>query len=463
MSVPFSHCSRKATVRHERVRGRSWLTFAMICAVAVLVTGFRHVPEESTDWGSFPSFSQTEFRDAILLPILTLQSIFIVSLLVQGRRRRRSEKLLRESREIMDFAANAAHLQFWSWDIERNRVWVTDHKNHPVTKPPRWDLDPLSCLDFVHPEDRAQFHACAKECIANAGSFELEHRTMTRGGRVRWAKVRARAEADASGRVVRLSGIVLDITELKASEAEAAKQREMLTHSGRIGVLGELSGAIAHELSQPLAAILSNAQAAQRLLTGNGPDLNELRSIVTDIIGDDKRARDVIVHLHSLLKKGTGAFEAVDLNSEVKLALALAHSDLVRRRVEVATVLDPEVGRVMGDRVQISQILLNLILNAADAMQTKTDGNRCLTIVTSRNAAGHSQVAVRDNGPGIADGALTQVFEPFYSTKSHGLGLGLSICRTIVAAHNGQLWARNNADVGATFLVSFPVLAQEAA
>lgn len=431
--------------------------------MALSVCGWRHFEGAPAETPSTFSLSQSEFRDAILIPVLTLQSVFIVALLVQGRRRRRSEKQLRESREIMNFAANAAHLRFWSWDIDRNRVWMTDHKQHAVTEPPTWSLHPLDCLNFIHPEDRARFNACVEECLANAGSFELEHRTMTRNGRVRWAKVRARAETDATGRIVRLGGIVLDITDLKASEAEAAKQREMLTHSGRIGVLGELSGAIAHELSQPLAAILSNAQAAQRLLASKGPDLEELRSIVTDIIGDDKRARDVIMHLHSLLKKGTGAFEPVDLNSEVKLALALAHSDLVRRQVEVATVLDPAAGQVWGDRVQISQILLNLILNAADAMQTKSGGNRCLTIVTSLNAAGDSQVAVRDNGPGIAEEAISQVFEPFYSTKAHGLGLGLSICRTIVAAHNGRLWARNNTDAGATFLVSFPVLEQEAA
>jgi two-component system, LuxR family, sensor kinase FixL len=461
MVVSTSYLSPKAIVERDSASARSWRTFAMVCAVAVSVTGWSH--PEAAGWDNLFSVSQNQIRDAILLPVLMLQSIFIVALLVQGRRRRRSEKQLRESREIMNFAANAAHLRFWSWDIQRNRVWVTDNKQHAVTEPPRWTLHPLDCLNFIHPEDRERFNACVQQCVASAGSFELEHRTMSRNGKVRWAKVRARAESDTSGRVLRLNGIVLDITELKATEAEAAKQREMLTHSGRLGVLGELSGAIAHELSQPLAAILSNAQAAQRLLSGSGPDLEELRSIVTDIIGDDKRARDVIVHLHSLLKKGTGAFEAVELNGEVKLALALAHSDLVRRQVEVATVLDPAAGHVWGDRVQISQILLNLILNAADAMQAKNDGNRCLTIVTSLNAAGHSQVAVRDNGPGIAEEAISQVFEPFYSTKAHGLGLGLSICRTIVAAHNGQLWAKNNADVGATFLVSFPVLEQEAA
>jgi len=402
-------------------------------------------------------------REAILLPVLILQSLFIVALLVQERRRRRTERQLRESRSIMSFAAEAANLRFWSWDIARNRAWITDPKRHAIDQPAAWTLDPQKCVSVIHPDDRPRWDACVKEAVANAGAFEVEVRTMSRGGHVRWAKVRARAEADATGRVLRLNGIVLDTTEQKASEVESAKQREILTHSGRIGILGELSGALAHELSQPLAAILSNAQAAQHVLAKSAPDLVELRSIVRDIIGDDNRARDVIAHLHSLLKKGNGEFKPVDLNTEVKLALGLAHSDLVRRQIEVSTVLEPSVGKVWGDRVQISQVLLNLILNAADAMQVNNGANRRLTIMTSVNGDGRPQVSVRDSGPGIRPEAMSHIFDPFYSTKAQGLGLGLSICRSIVTAHKGNLWVKNNADSGATFFVSFPSLVEEAA
>lgn len=453
-------------LERERAKTSSWPTIA-VALLATFVCGFAPEPEaasgESAEALAGVTVWQSELRDAILLPVLVLQSLFIVALLIQGRRRRRTEKLLRESRDIMNFAAVAANLRFWSWDIDRNRVWITDHKQRSIAKPADWTLDPLDCVSLIHPDDRPRWDACVKEAVAKADSFDIEHRTLSRAGRVRWAKVRARAETDSSGRVVRLNGIVLDITERKASEADAAKQREILTHSGRIGILGELSGALAHELSQPLAAILSNAQAAQHVLSKPSPDLAELRNIVTDIVSDDNRARDVIAHLHALLKKGDGEFKPVDLNNEVKLALGLAHSDLVRRQVEVSTMLEPSIGKVWGDRVQISQVLLNLILNAADAMQVNNGGNRRLTIMTSVNGEGAPQVSVRDSGPGIRAEAMSHIFDPFYSTKSQGLGLGLSICRSIVTAHKGRLWVKNNVDNGATFFVSFPSLVEEAA
>jgi C4-dicarboxylate-specific signal transduction histidine kinase len=317
-------------------------------------------------------------------------------------------------------------------------------------------------LKMLHPADRAQFVIHVDAAVAGARAFDLEYRVLEAADRVRWVKTLGHAEVDAAGHVVKLSGGTVDITERKEIEFEAAAQREILAHAARVGVLGELSGAIAHELSQPLGAILSNAQAAMRVLERSSIHNTELREIITDIIDDNKRARDVISHLRTLLKKGSAKSELLDLNEEVKEALSLAHSELIRRRVDVTVELDPRVPPVTGDRIQLEQVLLNLILNAAEAINsTKHRGH--LTITTGFGQNGAPQISVRDDGPGLSDEVMSHLFEPFFSTKAYGLGLGLSICKSIVAAHSGRLWAVNNPEGGATFFVSFPSLARKAA
>jgi PAS domain S-box-containing protein len=242
-----------------------------------------------------------------------------------------------------------------------------------------------------------------------------------------------------------------DVTARKRAESAAEEQRRELAHLSRVASLGELSGALAHELNQPLAAILANTRAAQRLVRHGGPELTELREILEDIALDDQRAGEVITRLRSLLKKEEARPSEVSLNELVAEVRALLHSDLIRRRVSVQTELAPSLPAVVGDRVELQQVLLNLIANACDAMAGKPADQRVVTISTSLNTEDRVQLSVRDQGEGIAPERLDQIFDAFYSTKDHGLGLGLAICRSIVTAHGGRLWAVNNAAVGATF------------
>ena len=242
---------------------------------------------------------------------------------------------------------------------------------------------------------------------------------------------------------------IIDITPRRALEAEVAQQRNQLAHLSRVALLGELSGALAHELNQPLAAILSNAQAALRLLPGDPVDLDEIRNIVTDIVEDDQRASRVISRLRALLRDEPAQHHPLDVNEVALDVLRLMRIDLLNRNVPVNTELGVGLPLVEGDRVQIQQVLLNLLMNGCEAMEEAPD--RALTLRTVTLTDGGVEVSVADRGSGIPPEDLERIFQPFVSTKSEGLGLGLAICRTIVTAHHGRLWATNNADHGASF------------
>jgi PAS domain S-box-containing protein len=245
--------------------------------------------------------------------------------------------------------------------------------------------------------------------------------------------------------------VVVDITARVRAEAEAQQQRAELAHLSRVTMLGELSGSLAHELNQPLTAILSNAQAAQRFLAAESPALGEIREILKDIVEEDKRAGEVIRRLRLLLKKGEVSFQPLCLNDVVLDVLRLVRSDLLNHGVTVETDLAPELPDVSGDRVQIQQVLLNLVMNACDAVGGNDGADRSIVIRTCRKDDGSVATTVSDCGHGIPPDQMQKVFEPFFTTQSHGMGLGLAVCRTIVAAHGGSLSAENNAGVGASF------------
>ena len=249
----------------------------------------------------------------------------------------------------------------------------------------------------------------------------------------------------------------MDITERKSADIEAEQQRQQVSHLTRVAVLGELSGALAHELNQPLTAILSNSQAAQQLLQNVPLDLEELQEILQDITNEDKRAGEVIKRLRTLLKKGEAQRQLLDLNDIVQEVVALSHADLVARNIELSTRMGSGFPRVLGDAVQLQQVLLNLVRNACDAMDAIAFPQRKLTIISAVYAPDLLQVSVADRGVGITGTDLEKLFEPFFSTKPQGMGLGLSISRSVIAAHGGRLWAQNNADGGATFAFTLPV------
>jgi PAS domain S-box-containing protein len=242
-----------------------------------------------------------------------------------------------------------------------------------------------------------------------------------------------------------------EITERKRATAQANDQRQQLAHLSRAAVLGELSGAFAHELSQPLTSILGNAEAVLQLLSRDTPNLQEIRDIMRDIIRDDVRAAEVIQRLRSMLSRGEVSREPVDLNQVVRDMVELARGDLMTRNVSVSTNLDAGA-LVLGDRVQLQQVVLNLIVNACEAMSGISPDERELAISTRFDASRRAfECVVADRGCGIAPQDLERIFQPFVTTKQRGLGLGLAICRSIVEAHGGNLWAENGDSRGAVF------------
>ena len=255
---------------------------------------------------------------------------------------------------------------------------------------------------------------------------------------------------------------VIDITERRKAEAEAQALRQEVVHISRVATMGELTAAIVHELGQPLTAILANARAGLSLIAANH-DVKELRDILDDIVDDDQRASQVIRHVRSLFKKGDVERRPLQFNEVINEVVSVVRGDANRRHVSITLDLAARLPRVSGDRVQLQQVLLNLVVNAFDAMADATGRPRKVILRTSALGEQRVQVDVADTGPGIAPEALGSIFRPFVTTKPGGMGMGLSVSLSIVGAHEGRLWADNRPEGGATFHVLLPAIPDEEA
>ncbi len=286
--------------------------------------------------------------------------------------------------------------------------------------------------------------------------FEMEYDDNRGGRQHRYALgIESLARADGGAVVTRA-----EVTARRQAQMEIEEQRRALSHLARVSALGQLSGALAHELNQPLASIASNAEAARHLIKRRPIDLLEIGAILDDIVTENQRAAHVIRRLRALLKRGETRLQPMDTAELVNEVMELAHAELITRRVTATAWVAPDVPPVLGDRVQLQQVLLNLILNACEAMDGTSTTERKLSLIVDVDARNNPQVSIRDHGTGIPPALMDRLFEPFVTTKPEGLGLGLSISRTIVASHGGRLWAENNADGGATVhcvLVAAPV------
>jgi two-component system sensor kinase FixL len=363
---------------------------------------------------------------------------------------------LRESEHRMALVTHAANLGMWVWDVVKDEVWMTDKGRALFGLSPDALLDYRTLVARVHPEDRSTQKAAIRRALENQDEYASEYRVLLPDGQVRWIAGRGRVEFSGS-KPLRMRGVSLDITERKQAELEAARQRMDLAHASRLTMVGELTASIAHEINQPLGAILSNAETADILLESKQPQLEEVQRILADIRKDDLRASETIRRVRELLRKRELELKPIDLNAVISDVLRLLDGETHRRGVEIEKQFVDALPAVRGDAIHLQQVLLNLILNGMEAVSESSATNRRITIGTAYDGKDNVEVVVEDSGPGIPSERLALLFDSFFTTKPHGMGLGLSIVRSIVEAHGGRIWAENNSSGGACFRFTLPV------
>lgn len=367
-----------------------------------------------------------------------------------------SETELRKNEQRMALAISAAELGVWEWDVVHDEIWSNDKGRALFGIPGRERISFSRFLGTLHKDDRALLKCRVDQSLAGGGDYEGEYRVVLPDGQIRWFTTHSHLEFDSHHCPLRMYGVSIDITQRKQAAQALIKQGNKQTHLARATLLGELSMALAHELNQPLAAILSNAQAAQRFLLRKESQLCEVQEILEDIIADNKRASEVILRLRLLLRNDEVQYQRLDINEVVADVVKLVRFDLEGRHISITTTLAEQLPTVLGDQVLLQQVLLNLILNGSDAAASVSHVDQTSISIRTCCDGNVVKVCVGDQGPGITTKDMAHIFEPFFTTKPHGLGLGLSICRTLIKSHNGQLWAENNPDGGANFYFTLP-------
>jgi PAS domain S-box-containing protein len=393
--------------------------------------------------------------------VVGLQSLLIVGLILQRSRRKRAEESLRDSEERMSLAAEAANLGMWVWDVVKDEIWMTDKGRALFGIAPDTRLDYAALVARVHPEDRAARDAAMRRALETQGEYAMEYRVVLSDGQVRWIAGRGRADF-GDGKPLRMRGVSRDCTAQKQADQETLLLRQEIAHVGRVSMMGQLASALAHEINQPLGAILRNTEAAELFTENESPDLDEIRAILADIRKDDQRAGSVIDRMRALLKRHDLETRPLDLGELVGDVASLARADAAARQVKLDVDVPGGLPLVRGDRVHLQQVLLNLILNGMDALNEVSRQERHVSVTARLDGAQTVEIAVSDTGHGIPADKLAHVFDPFFTTKPNGIGMGLPISRTIIEAHGGRLWAENNNGGGAAFRFTLPI-AEEAA
>ena len=359
----------------------------------------------------------------------------------------------------LQLAGRASGLGTWTWSCRDGAVHCSDRAAALLDLPASQPVDRARLAQVIPAGHRASLLQGYEAALQGSGEFQNEFSLSLAGGGVRWLCAVGHLERDVDGESLAVQGVLIDITQRRRAEQEAAERRNELAHLSRVALLAELSGSLAHELNQPLTAILSNAQAGARFLARDPPDLEEVRESLRDIVESDKRAGEIIRRMRAMLRKDPPDFQRLDLNEVVADVLHILHSDLITRSIGVRLELQPALPATIGDRIQLQQVLLNLVLNGCDAMAS-CEAPCVLTIRTRQPGPGRIILDVIDGGRGIPEEDLERIFEPFVSSKSAGLGLGLAVCRTIVQTHEGRLWAQNNDGQGATLHLELRTAAQ---
>jgi two-component system, LuxR family, sensor kinase FixL len=369
--------------------------------------------------------------------------------------RKRAEEALRERDARINLAAESADLAFWVLYPEGD-AWMSD-KGRRI-----YGFDsnlPLTCeliLSRVHPDERAAVKAEYDRACVLQGAFESEHRLLLPYGKTRWVIMRGRCLRDEQENILETIGVTLDVSAQKQAALQLQVQREEMAHRNRVALMGEMTASFAHEINQPLTAISNKASAARRFLDRGNIDPVLLRELLQEIAADSQRAGEVIRGIRSLVRKETSEHTLLNLNAIISDTVRLVSSDVLNRESVVTTELDPNVPQVQGTIVQIQQVLLNLIINALDAMEGLPPAERRVIVSTRSDKGDVAEFTVRDFGVGLPQDRPDKVFDHFFSTKQKGMGMGLAIVRSIIEAHGGTITGENASDRGTRMVVRLP-------
>jgi len=451
--------------------GREKLAGAVVMGAAIPLMHYTGMAAASFT----PSDMPVDLSNAVSISALGTAGIVAVTLIVLGLALLTSwmdrrfaaqtlelqEERLQRSEAYLAEAQRLTHTGSWAWRVagrdalHLSKEWYRIYGFDTEDGPPTFEEH----LQRIHPEDRAKWQRELDRAIAEKSDYEVEFRILLPDGSVRHIHTVGHPVCNASGDLAQFMGSSTDITQRKLGE-EALRQAQVdLAHVSRVTTMGELAASLAHEVNQPIAAAVTDANTCLRWLTRDQPDLDEARKAASRMANDATRAADIISRIRLLFTKVSPPREWVDVNESVRDMIVLLRSEATRYSISLRTELASDLSPVMGDRVQLQQVLMNLLLNGMDAMKD-VDTTRELTIHSQSVKNEQVMVSVSDTGVGLPPQQAEQIFNAFFTTKPHGTGMGLRISRSIIESHGGRLWAANNSPRGASFCFTLPTKAE---
>ena len=406
--------------------------------------------------------------DADILPVFsaTGELVEIIATAVDVTERKRAEDTLRRGEAWLAQAQRLSHTGTWVLDGTTRHFLYWSDESYRI-----WGFDPLQGLpsrddmwERIHPEDRERLWEEVQGALREQRDFFEEFKILLPDGTVKYLEANTHHEFSPLGALLEVVCTNVDVTERKRAQDEREQLRQLeadLAHINRVSTMGELAASLSHEILHPIATARNNARAGMRFLEISPPNLSEVKEALGCVVRDADRAKDIVGRIRSQIKRAPPQKERFDLHEAINEVIVMVRSAIAKDAISVNTRLMDERVPVQGDRVQLQQVLVNLILNAVEAMSSVEDGARELSIRTEQSQTGGVLVAVHDSGPGIGSVNLERVFEPFYTTKTNGIGMGLSICQTIIHGHGGRLSMRANEPRGTVFQFTLPAAQQD--
>ena len=468
------------SIRFQFHRPQSSRTVATVIAALVMgcaVAGMHYTAMQASIFFPLPdapssSMALSPTLLALLITIFTVliavstlvatfagrQNELALSLSVEISRRKHTEEDLRRSEAYLADAQTLSHTGSWAFNVKTRQINHASEEQYrmfgfdPGEGMPVWE----DWVRRIHPDDREQAIQTLRQKLHERTDYELDFRLFHPEGTIKYIHVLGHSVLNRSGNLNELVGTSIDVTERKRAEEARLDAQSKLAHANRVTTMGHLTASIAHEVNQPISATVINARAALRLLDCGPPDLEEARQALAQIVKDGNRAGEVIARIRDLIKRAPPREDRLEINAAIREVIALTRGEAVKNCVSVRTEFLDGLPPIQGDRVQLQQVILNLIINAIEAMSGISAGERELVISTAKAESGGVLVSVRDSGPGLPPATIENLFDAFYTTKSGGMGMGLAICRSIIDAHGGRILAEANEPRGAVFRFILP-------